>query len=244
MSTLERVVEEVVALRDQGIELAKQFAHPPDVVKLRGLYEPWYTQALGFISQIIPERLADFRSSYKIDKRKDITPETYTISDYLMGLSVGRHDKPLFDTSQVAQIKLIAQIGILRAAAETAPSVLRDVRTVLRAELFDSDVEAAKELLKNKHLRSAGVICGVVLEGHMKSVAARRGIKFTKKHLTISDLNDGLKNGSVYDVPLWRQVQRLGDIRNLCCHSGDREPTRDEVQDLIAGTEKVIKEVW
>ena len=38
------------------------------------------------LSQIIPERTVDFISAYKLDKRKDITYETYCISDFLLGL--------------------------------------------------------------------------------------------------------------------------------------------------------------
>jgi hypothetical protein len=109
--------------------------------------------------------------------------------------------------------------------------------------LIDDDIEAAKELVKSGHLRSAGVVCGVVLEAHLKSVAARHNIKFRKKRPTVSDYNDTLKD-RVYDTPTWRFIQRLGDIRNLCAHAGDRDPTRDEVNDLIAGTEKIVKEIY
>jgi hypothetical protein len=78
------------------------------------------------------------------------------------------------------------QLGIVKSASESAKSKLRDINTVLRTELLDSDVECAKELLKKKHIRSAGVICGVVLESHLESVCDRRSIKFRKKDLTIS----------------------------------------------------------
>ena len=114
---------------------------------------------------------------------------------------------------------------------------------MLQAELLDSDLAAARELKKAKHLRSAGVISGVILESHLKSVATRHSVTITKKNPTISDLNDLLKNGGVYDVPLWRLLQRLGDIRNLCCHSKERDPREDEVEDLLIGTDKILKEV-
>ena len=244
MTAIEQVTSAVDKLTQRGQEILSAHKEKDGLVKLRLEYEPWYTQSLSFLSQVVPERLDDFRNAYKGERRKEITYETYGVSDYLIGLSITWAGSPVFDPLQAFQMKLLAQIGILRAAAESAPSVLRDVRTVLRAELFDRDVDAAKELLRKKHLRSAGVICGVVLEGHMKSVAERRTIKLTKKNLTIADLNDALKGAAVYDVPLWRSIQRLADIRNLCCHAGERAPTCEEVEDLIAGTEKVIKDVW
>jgi hypothetical protein len=33
----------------------------------------------------------------------------------------------------------------------------------------------------------------------------------------------------------------LGDIRNLCGHDKHREPTADEVEELIEGTERILK---
>ena len=54
------------------------------------------------------------------------------------------------------------------------------------------------------------------------------------------NLNDALKDAGIYDVAQWRQIQRLGDIRNLCGHAATRDPTADEVQDLIDGVAKVV----
>jgi len=46
------------------------------------------------------------------------------------------------------------------------------------------------------------------------------------------------------DVANWRWIQRLGDIRNLCAHAKDREPTKDEVLELVNGVEKCIKTIF
>ncbi len=48
----------------------------------------------------------------------------------------------------------------------------------------------------------------------------------------------------VYDIVNWRFIQHLGDIRNLCDYNKDREPTKEEVEELINGTEKVIKTIF
>lgn len=245
MGNLDKIVKEIIALYKNGIDsLQVQKGKEKDLVKLSLNYESWYTKASAVISQVIPERLSDFKAAYKRERRKEIVPENYTISDYLIGLVIERAGSPTFNTDQVYQIKLLTQISILKSALEAAPSALRDIRGVLRAELFDNDISAAKELVKSGYLRSAGIICGVVLEAHLKSVAERRGITLKKTKTTINYLNNTLKNNNVYDVPTWRLVSRLGDIRNLCGHSKDRDPTLDEVQDLISGTEKILKEIF
>jgi hypothetical protein len=72
-------------------------------------------------------------------------------------------------------------------------------------------------------------------------VCANHQIKLTKKAPTIGELNDSLKGASVIDVPQWRFVQHLADIRNLCDHSKTSEPTSEQVGDLINGTTKITK---
>jgi len=59
-----------------------------------------------------------------------------------------------------------------------------------------------------------------------------------------SDYNDVLKNAGVIDVPTWRQIQYLGDIRNLCDPHKEREPTQQEVEELIKRVEKITKTLF
>jgi hypothetical protein len=114
----------------------------------------------------------------------------------------------------------------------------------VQADLFDSELAAARELLKKGFLRGAGVIAGVVLEGHLSQVCFNHQVTIKKKSPTISDFYDLLKNNDVLDVPQWRLMQRLGDLRNLCGHKKEREPKKDEVTELIDGIEKVTKTLY
>jgi len=135
------------------------------------------------------------------------------------------------------------QLAILRSVEQRFESSLFDIRQLVQADLFDSELEAAKELAKKKFTRAAGAIAGVVLERHLKQVCENHAIKLGKAP-TLSILNDLLKERGVTDVPQWRFLQLLGDIRNLCDHSKDAEPTSEQVTDLISGTEKIIKTLF
>lgn len=97
------------------------------------------------------------------------------------------------------------------------------------------------ELAKQKFLRAAGAVAGVVLERHLLQVCDNHGIKVSKKAPGIADLNNALKDGGVVDIPQWRFIQHLADIRNLCDHRKKVEPTADQVNDLITGVTKVMK---
>ena len=120
-------------------------------------------------------------------------------------------------------------------------SSLFDIRQLVQADLFDSELDAAKELAKHKFTRAAGALAGVVLERHLAQVCQNHGIKIVKKEPGIADLNNALKEANVIDLPQWRFVQHLADIRNLCDHNKKSEPTVEQVDDLVAGVTKVTK---
>ncbi|MCH8205580.1 MAG: hypothetical protein IH956_01085 [Chloroflexi bacterium] len=206
-------------------------------------YQSWYTRALPVVRQLLPDRYTEFQEQYKIEKRKDITFATYTISDYLIGLRITRGvlREEDFDATYAFTVRLLQQVTVLQSALSRLDSVLADIHGLLQAGLFDHDLLAARDLLKSGHLRAAGAVAGVVLETHLGQFAATRGVKVQKKEPTIGDLNEALKAADVIDIPDWRLIQRLSDIRNLCVHSKERDPTKDEVDDLVRGTDKVVK---
>jgi hypothetical protein len=203
-------------------------------------YQRWYSTALPLIQQLLPDRYEEFQQYYRNEKRRELTWSTYTISDYL------KDNTPALVTSpeNIAYMQLNAQISILASAEQRLNSRLADIAGVLQAELFDSELSAANDLAKKGHLRAAGAVTGVVLERHLAKVASDHKVTIRKAHPTIADLNDPLKNAGVYEVPTWRKIQHLADIRNICDHFKGREPTRDEVEDLIRGTDWVAKNVF
>lgn len=208
-------------------------------------YQRWYSRALRVVEQLLPDRYAEFRELYRLDRpAKDVHFGNYSISQFLAGVSITRYGEPVFDTHRVAMRRVGDQLNILRSAQDRLDSRLADIKGVLEADVFDDELGGAEDLRKKKYPRAAGVVAGVVLERHLKRVCANHGIKLRKKSPTISDLNDALKNAEVYDTPRWREIQRLGDIRNYAGHDKERDPTEEEVMELIRGTEKVIKTVF
>ncbi len=140
-------------------------------------------------------------------------------------------------------IRILNQMQILVSLSSRIDSVLQDVTGHLFAELQDSELDAATQLKKISR-RAAGALAGVVLERHLQRAAKNHKISIRKKAPTISDLNDPLKQAGVYDVPIWRKIQLLADIRNLCSHQKSAEPTDEQVEELIAGVNSVIKSVF
>jgi hypothetical protein len=248
-SNLEKYKTELTALLEEGkkilFDLNAQYKGEKGTGAFHGGYQRWYSESQRVVAQLIPSRLEDFTSLYRFSgNRKEITYDNYRISDYLTGMVVRRGNEKVFDTATKALTAFQIQLQILDSAQKRFGSSLMEIKELLQADLFDDELDKARALHKNKLLREAGVVAGVVLEGHLQTVAVAHGIKIAKKDPAISDLNDPLKNGGVYEIPTWRLIQRLGDIRNLCDHKKSQEPTPDDVLELIDGVEKVIKTVF
>lgn len=239
------------ALHDAGFDKPKASAQsptaPPEETRkpfnFGDEYQVWYTRSLRVVEQLLPDRYAEFRDLYRPERRKEIDVTTYGIADHIAGITVSRYGEPVFNAGAVAVSKLQSQIAILTSAQSRLDSILADIKGVLEASLFDDELSSARDLLKARHLRAAGIVAGVILERHLQSVLTNHRISFRKK-ATLANLNDALREGGVYDVPQWRQLQHLADIRNLCGHSGERVPTAEEVEGLIVGTEKTIRSVF
>jgi len=224
-------------------QVAKDLAK--DLSPFAGDYQPWYSEAKALVRQLLPDRLADFVGYYEAPKRKDITYKNYRVEDYLQELVVTRgYDKEKVVGPDAAIPKFRQQLAILDSVHARFESSLFDIRQLVQADLFDSELDAASELLRNRFGRAAGALAGVVLEKHLKQVCDNHRVTVTKKDPSISDLNDLLKKANVFDVPQWRSVQFLGDIRNLCDHDKKTEPTVEQVTDLIAGVAKITKTIF
>ena len=210
-------------------------------------YQRWYSEAQALIRQLLPGRLTDFVRHYEKPKpRKDITFESYRIEDTLQGLvvtqSTGLGEKRVVGP-EAGVPHLQQQLAILQAVRARFESSLFDIRQLVMADLFDSELDAASELAKKGFLRAAGAVAGVVLEKHLVQACNNHSVVIRKKS-TISNLNDLLKKAGVTDVAQWRFIQHLGDIRNLCDHNKGKEPTEHEVDDLVSGVAKTLKTLF
>jgi len=212
-----------------------------------GEYQRWYTEASAVIKQLIPDRRPEFDHLYKGDsKRKEINGVTYTIQDWTNGIRAHTTyaGTKAFDDYAAVSMRFQNQLSILKASERRFESSLLDMRQLVYADLLDSEIEAAGELLKHGFHRAAGAIAGVVLEKHLGQIAQNHKVTVKKKDPTIGELNDLLRAENVIEIPVWRQIQRLGDLRNLCDHNKGREPTNEEVQELISGVEKATKTLF
>ena len=129
-------------------------------------YQIWYTQACAVVKQLLSDRLTEFVQLYHGDgKRKTIDATTYHIQDWLNGVrSQDSAGKQIFNDFGVTVMRFQTQVNILCAARSRLESSLFDIAQLTRADLFDSELDAARELLNAGFIRPAGMVAGVVLK--------------------------------------------------------------------------------
>lgn len=243
----EKIKDEIIKLYDEGHNLIKEFIDDEEdknTPSLRQRYQVWYTKANITINKILPNRYDEFVECYKCSKRKDIDYSNFSMYDYIIGLRITRGGTNVFNPKTAGLMKFVNQINIVKSISDNADNVLFDIKSNIEFEILDDELSSSKKLLKKGYLRSSGALCGVILERHFSTVLKNHNLIIKKKEPCISDYNDLFKQEGVYDIVNWRFIQHLGDIRNLCDHNKDREPNKDEVEELINGTEKIIKTVF
>ena len=247
MSTEPEIKKELANLVAEVSHLVKLASESDQILTFGNTYQNWYSRALKLVELLGSDRLAEFRSYYEIDpKRKSYSAGTYAIQDYVKGMAATENyltGGSAWNTHTMVGIRLMNQSQILASLNSRIGTVLSDVKGHLLAEIEDDELAVAQRLVKI-NLRAAGAVAGVVLEAHLQRTAANHSVRIAKKDPTISDLNDPLKTAGVYDIPTWRKIQHLADLRNLCDHKKSREPNGPEVNELIAGVAAIVKTVF
>jgi hypothetical protein len=203
---------------------------PSDVGRL---YQHWYSAAKTIIDKNQSNRTAEFENIYLPNKAKDTIGIKHLIAQ-----------RYITKDEQFKLMDLIdAQFDILAAVPSHLEFSIYDIELTAYSVLMDDEIIAANHLLKNGFIRPAGALAGVILERHLKNLLRKHAppIKYKEKD-TLAQLNVLCKE-TIYDLVTWQKVEHLIRIRNLCSHDTEREPTKDEVVELINGISAMLKKL-
>lgn len=245
ISNLEKYKKDIDNLIKKGEKLLSILRTNEALIKFRKEYEIWYSESLSLIKIVLPNRAEDFEKYY-YQKGEESLKDYIT---YTPPRSEGLNfDSPFgyvpAEKVDYARSLFENQLGIVKAVKRRFESSLFDIKQLVQADLFDSELDAARELNKKSFTRGAGAVAGVVLERHLSQVCDNHSIKITKKDPSINDYNQLLKDNNVIEIHDWRFIQHLADLRNLCDHDKKREPKKEEINELINGVEKITKTIF
>jgi hypothetical protein len=188
-------------------------------------YQGWYSSCCALLERNYnKERTSEFKSGYE-NNIKTILSANYITQDA---------EYEFIDSFK-------HQASILTALPLYLEHRLHDLELTVASILMDDELLEAEYLLKKGFIRAAGALAGVVLERHLKMLCDKNEPKLKyPKNATISQLSDILKGNNLLDIPEWRKIQYLGDIRNKCDHDKKVEPKKEEVNELISKVKEMI----
>ncbi|HHF3114944.1 TPA: hypothetical protein ACPJ1N_004585 [Vibrio diabolicus] len=113
---------------------------------------------------------------------------------------------------------------------------LISVRTLVQAEVFDSELEQATELLTSNYPTASAVIAGIVLETSLRELCDRNNIP----HGKMDKMNADLTKAGVYNSLQQKRITAIAGIRNSAAHGKHDEFSREDVRVMISDIERFL----
>lgn len=110
---------------------------------------------------------------------------------------------------------------------------LNTIKNLIQAEVFESELEQAQELLDNGYKLSAAVIAGVVLETALRDLCDQENIS----HGKLDKMNAELAKSGKYNKLQQKRITALADIRNNAAHGKPENFTDEDVKLMVRDVE-------
>jgi hypothetical protein len=126
----------------------------------------------------------------------------------------------------------------LAAREDYEGGYLRSTRSLIQADVFDSELEQAQELLDAGYKSPSAVVAGVVLETSLRELCDQNDIE----HGKLDKMNAELAKIGVYKKLQQKQITAIADIRNSAAHGKPEEFKEADVQDMIRDITHFVNE--
>jgi len=114
------------------------------------------------------------------------------------------------------------------------------LKSIIEAEVFDSQIEQAQELLLKGYYVPAAIIAGVVLETHLRELCDENGLPTGK----LNKMNEDLGKIGVYNAIVQKHIIELAAIRNSAAHGKEDDEkegfTPEQVKIMIEGIKNIL----
>jgi hypothetical protein len=125
---------------------------------------------------------------------------------------------------------------LLAAKEDYEGGYLHKIRNLIQADVFDSELEQAGELLASGYKTPAAVIAGIVLETSLRQMCQDNGLPTGK----LDKMNADLAKAGVYSKLVQKQITALADIRNNAAHGHDDQFIEGDVTNMIRDVRSVL----
>ncbi|UBH63109.1 DUF4145 domain-containing protein [Proteus vulgaris] len=109
-------------------------------------------------------------------------------------------------------------------------------KALIQAELFENELEQAKELLSSGYITASAVIAGTVLETSLRELCKNKSIPNGK----LDKMNADLAKQGVYNLIQQKAITAIAGIRNSAAHGKVNDFDKDDVKNMISSIESFL----
>lgn len=113
---------------------------------------------------------------------------------------------------------------------------LTSARSLARAEVFDTELELAKELLNQGYDLPAAIVARTVLETALRGLCDQHGVSYGKLDL----MNSALAKVQAYSGLVQKKITALADVGNSAAHGKREKFKASDVEEMIEGVSKFV----
>lgn len=206
---IEELIKEALEVKQTKYEQEAGFSKAEFVDDFK--YEQWKIKVKNLLELISGKESIYMKNFCDIDSLKYLVGDTYP--------------------------KFIKQYALLSAFKDDyEQGYLVSLKNLIEADIFDTELEQAKELLLSKYKLAAAVIAGIVLETALRSLCDKVNIP----HGKLTKMNDDLTKAGVYNKFQQKSITALADIRNSAAHGKDSEFSHENVENMIRDIESFL----
>ena len=169
----------------------------------------WRVKVKNLLGRVCGEQSVHYRTFHEIQA-----------TGWSTNYQIGKRQKAVFDA----------------AREEFAGGYLSSVRNLVQAELFESELEQARELLAGGYVTAAAVVAGVVLETTLRQMCRDADLPVAK----LDKMNADLAKADRYNLLMQKRITALADIRNSAAHGNVGAFSRADVEDMITQIESFL----
>lgn len=112
------------------------------------------------------------------------------------------------------------------------------VRSLVQAEIAESELEQARELLQSGYISAAAVVAGVVLETTLRTLCDRHQIS----HGKLDKMNADLAKAGQYNALVQKRITSLAAVRNSAAHGKTGDFKHADVAAMVSEIERFASE--
>src|SRR5690606_10489514 len=172
-------------------------------------------------------------TGWKLKVRNLLSIACGTDSEHFKAFTNG--EKPYTMESSYSDIKRLGAI-FTASKEDFEGGYLTSIRKLVQAEVFESELEQAIELLNGGYKLASAVIAGVVLETSLRDLCDQHSMA----HGKLDTMNAQLAKAGVYTKLQQKRITALADIRNSAAHGKPSEFTDEDVKSMIRDIESFL----